>query len=708
MKRTLLSVLAVLTAAVMMAAPRSVNDAKALANQYLTKSRAGMKAATPTNLHLAHTAMHADQPAFYVFNNGDNAGYILISADDNAQEVLGYSSTGTYNEADMPDNMKVWFQHYAEEVAYAAQHPAKAQKQAVKRAYTPVAPLMKSTWNQDKPYNDLCPIDQTDNKRSYTGCVATAAAQIMYYHKHPTTGTGSHTDNWDNSGAYSKNKGKGKGAETADFGATTYDWANMLDSYAGSYTEAQGKAVATLMYHVGISCDMIYGADKVGGSGALTSDMAKALYTYFKYDKSLRYVMMDYVGYDKFEEYFLAELAANRPILMGGATRNEEGHEFVCDGVDKDGYFHINWGWGGKSDGYFALSALDPDQQGAGGAESGLGFSVQVEAVIGIQPDKGGELAVPVVDIEPDEDGNYDYKFDKSAAKKNEVISFSTGQAYNYGPADVNNAPIRYAAYKADSSALVKVFGSGTFTMPAGGANYQEIKMSASFDGLEAGDYLFAIVFRMSDTQEWTEIPFYGQGLYRPLHVTADSVYIGTPQEQGGGTGGNLDVDYAFAEYDKDEKDYPWMLMVTDQATEIPWAQFYFNSGSANKIAGTYDISGAVALWLSDSQQADVYAVSGTLKIKCISAETEEDYGEYQIVSNFTGDDNNEYSVNVTLAVPAQDADENAIELKDASGSEDVENISGAQVKSIKIFRNGVLIIERDGKQYDVRGAQIQ
>jgi len=705
MKRTLLSVLAVLTAVTMLATPRSANDAQSIAKQYLTKNRAGLKMAKPSDLRLAHTASHNEQPAFYVFNNGDNAGFILISADDQAREVLGYAASGSFDENNMPANMKVWFQHYAEEVAYAAKHQAAGeavQHQTAKRSYTPVAPLLTSKWDQGKPYNDLCPIDKTDNKRSYTGCVATAAAQIMYYHKFPTKGTGSHTNNWDNKDY----GGKGSGSETANFGETTYDWANMIDDYSGSYTEAQGKAVATLMYHVGISCDMVYGSDKVGGSGAFTGDMAKALYTYFGYDKGLRYIMKDNIGYDKFEELFLAELAANRPILMGGATKNNEGHEFVCDGVNEEGYFHINWGWGGSSDSYFVLSALDPEKQGAGGAASGEGFSIQVEAVIGIQPDKGNPYAAPLVDIEPDEKGKFDYKFSKTAALKNEAITFSTEQAYNSGPADVSNAPIRYAVYKTDST-FVKVYGSGTFSMPAGGGNYQSLNMSASFDGLPAGEYLMALAFRMSDTQDWTPIAYYGIGEYCTMHVTADSVYIGTPQGGGSGTGSELVVDYAFAEYDSSDK--TWTLVTYDSNTYEPWVQFSFNSGSANKIAGTYDLAGGAAAYWPDANNEDyvVASVSGQLKLKCISAETSSNYAAFEIRASWIGEDDNEYTLNADLYVPAQNDNEQEIELKDETGSEDIENMTGAQVKAVKIYRNGVLMIECDGKVYDFRGNRL-
>ena len=159
MKRFLFSVSAVMMAVLLSAAPRSLNDAQAVANKFFTSNaHNGLKMTTRApQLKLAYTANQAE-PAFYVFNNGDDNGFVVVSADDNAREILGYSSTGSFNEADMPENMRIWFKHYEEEIAWAAQNGKKTNMPAVKRSISPVSPLLKTTWNQDSPYNDLCPI----------------------------------------------------------------------------------------------------------------------------------------------------------------------------------------------------------------------------------------------------------------------------------------------------------------------------------------------------------------------------------------------------------------------------------------------------------------------------------------------------------------------------------------------------------------------
>ena len=713
MKRTLLSVFAVLMAATMMAAPRTVDDAQLIAKQFLSTSTTGLRlAAAPAELKLAHTVLQADQqPAFYVFNQGNDNGFVIVSADDNARQILGYANSGSFNEADMPENMRVWFQRLSEEMAVAAQQPDKAVRHSiVKRAYTPIEPLLGGIkWNQGSPYNDMCPIDQTDNKRSYTGCVATAAAQIMRYWKHPEQGVGSHTDNWDNSDL----GGKGSGSETANFGATTYDWDNMLETYKSSATTAQKEAVATLMYHVGISCDMCYGSDKVGGSGAFTNDIARALYTYFKYDKGLRYIKKDILGNAEFEKIFLEELAAGRPILMGGATTDNEGHEFVCDGVDKDGYFHINWGWGGTSDNYFALSALDPDKQGAGGAASGKGFSVDVEAVIGIQPDKGNPLAAPLVVVEQNNSGKLDYTLSPKATLKTTNVSFSTQYGYNYGPCAITNGKIAWAVYTPDST-FVKACGEKSYSLAIGGANYQKISFSGNFNGLEAGDYLMALAFQMPNSEEWTPIGFLGEGQFKALRATADSVYIDNvePEPPTPPTPtGNLDLDVFYVQYDTSMKKGEWVLVAYNQASQEPWVQAYFTSGANNKISGTYDLAGNKAVLWPDANDDDnqIGSTSGTLKFRCEAVGTASSYATYNINLSFVGSDENEYTFIGSVSLQAIDANENEIDLKDAVEPEGIENVSDNSGKaSLKVFRNGILIIETENATFDIRGAKLK
>lgn len=331
----------------------------------------------------------------YVFNVKDNGGYVIVSNDDRTIPVLGFSENGKFDENNMPDNMKAWLQGYADEIAWLKQHnttttgPKKVRSKVGSHSTTAVAPLCTSTWYQDAPYNNQCPTynSWSGSGKSATGCVATAMAQVMYYHKWPETTTkvipGYTT--------YSYNM------SLSSLPVTTFDWANMIDDYSGSYTTAQSTAVATLMKYCGYSVQMDYGPE----SGAYTPDVAKALINYFDYNaNTTQFVNRSYYTYANWTDLIYHELANSRPVVYGGMSTGG-GHEFVCDGYkyqNNTDFFHINWGWGGMSDNYFVLSALDPDQQGIGGSSSTDGFHYGQDAVIGIQ--KSTESGT-IADISP-------------------------------------------------------------------------------------------------------------------------------------------------------------------------------------------------------------------------------------------------------------------------------------------------------------------
>ena len=391
---------------------RSAEEAAAIAASFVNERPALRKAhgadQNAAAMRLAHTRQKqaSEENAFYVFNRADNAGFIIVSADERtAEDVLGYSDEGDFNLETANPNFRWWLDRYAEEISSlnGEVEVNPAPRKAVQ--VTAIGPLLKNQsgveikWYQEEPYYNYCPIDQRDNTRCLTGCVATATAQIMYKWRWPEKGKGSHSYKWydckddDCSDYWTKTL-------KSNFDTVTLYWDRMLPKYGGkSYTTEQANAVASLMYNVGVSCDMWYGGNETGGSGAFTDDMAYALKTYWGY-KFTKFITMytsksNYennckgskladvtaefnVSRDQFVEYFNAELEAGRPILMGGEG-NAGGHEFVCDGRNTSGKFHINWGWEGDSNGYFKLSSLS-----AGGSS----FSSNLDALIGLEPDK--------------------------------------------------------------------------------------------------------------------------------------------------------------------------------------------------------------------------------------------------------------------------------------------------------------------------------
>ncbi|MBQ3673146.1 MAG: C10 family peptidase [Paludibacteraceae bacterium] len=408
MRKLFLGFIALVLAVSLYAESRTAEEAASIAAAFVNNQpalrKAHKSAQSAASMRLAFTRQKdaSQENAFYVFNRADKAGFIIVSADDRtAEDVLGYSDGGAdFDINSINPNLRFWLNRYAEEISVINEDTKVASQPRKAKQVTAIAPLLKNsngeeiTWYQEAPYNNYCPIDQRDNTRSLTGCVATATSAIMYKWQHPAQGHGTRSYTWKDC----KNDDCTQSwsiTVTSDFDTVTFDWANLLPAYDGkSYTEAQSKAVASLMYNVGVAAKMQYGGDANNGSGAWTDDMGYGLQNYFDYefDKFITmYAENDYgtaavspaefdVTTAQFISYFNADLEAGRPILMGGEdTSGGGGHEFVCDGRDANNKFHINWGWEGDCNGYFALTALEP-------TGTSYDFSSNLDALIGLRP----------------------------------------------------------------------------------------------------------------------------------------------------------------------------------------------------------------------------------------------------------------------------------------------------------------------------------
>lgn len=361
-------------------------------------------------ISLAYTAQSItdDKVCYYIFNKGNNNGFIIVGADEAAQDIIGYSDSGTFDYATAPDNFKWWLSQYQQQITsaidYAEQCPqvvsaAKAKRSRISRASAnsqrhDINPLIQTKWSQYEPFSDAVNADfqsQTNvtNQSFVTGCVPTALAQVMYYHKYPTKGTGNASGP---TMSYTINKQSYSFTPSADFASTTYDWDNMLAKYTKNrYTEAQGKAVATLMYHAGVAINTKY---DIYGSGASQSVVPKALTTYFGYDKGMRDEYRCYYSDSDWENLVYNELANGRPVIYGGRTDNGAGHTFICDGYrTSDDLYSFNWGWGDYCDGWYALTgeyALEPNGSGISRAVMMAAYTVDQEIITGVKPDEGG------------------------------------------------------------------------------------------------------------------------------------------------------------------------------------------------------------------------------------------------------------------------------------------------------------------------------
>lgn len=346
----------------------------------------------------------------YIFTgNAGTGGYLIVAADDVATPLLGYADSGNFDPDNIPPAMAAWLESYSAEIAAAASSASsdKAMRVSTRNTREAIEPMLKTEWNQSAPYNDMCP--EVNGKRCVTGCVATAVAQMMKYHNWPATGTGTHQYSWNNT------------TVSLDFSAITFDWGNMLNTYSSTSTEAENAAVATLMHAAGVASNMDYGTDE---SGTNSYYAGSGLINYLRYDKGMSVVERQYYQLNEWVDMVYGELAAGRPVVYSGLS-SAGGHCFVCDGYSTDDYFHFNWGWGGMSNGYFKLTALDPESQGIGG--SGAGYNDGQNILLGCRPDAGTEQIAAVVCT----DSNFSTR--ESAYSTTSYIPFVAEGAQNNG-----------------------------------------------------------------------------------------------------------------------------------------------------------------------------------------------------------------------------------------------------------------------------------
>ena len=569
---------------------RTPEEAAIIASQFISQSHCTpmqrmQRAAAATSMEkpveLAYTQYQINNvtPAVFIFNSYDTNKFVLVSATDNARAILGYSDNSSFDPNSIPQNMQFWLQMYADELARTEATPVLktgqvtmvGQKRAASSSYPTIAPILGTmVWGQGEPYNNLCP--NVGGERCVTGCVATAISQIMYVHKYPTKGTGSKS--------YTTETHKLN--LSADFGATTYDWDNMLPYYSSGYNSTQAKAVATLLYHVGIAADMDYDPD---GSGASSSIALANLGTYFGYDKGINTLPKDFMKEEDVLNAIAADLKIGHPVYVSGATKNQEGHAFVCDGMQSDGYLHINWGWYGMSNGYFALSALDPEQQGTGGSASDMAFTESVEIYTGIQPDQGG-VATPLMTVDK-------LTFTSGTEiSRNAKVAISLDRLVSVGMATAAGT-LSYYIYDTNDN-LIKTIPLGTFELPTGYGYRDPIDVSAAIPSNVAnGNYELEVGYT-DNAGTIHPVLVKGKGVLRtPITVTSSTITFG----EGTGSGGGTTQLAAITSIDVTNVDqsnvwsidlyssYFWSDYASDDEVLI---RLTLNSGSTTSVIGSY------------------------------------------------------------------------------------------------------------------------
>ena len=428
-----------------------------------------------------------DNAYYYVYNLPENKGFVIVSGNENARTILGYSDEGNFDINTIPDNFRSWLSFYERELKLLSEMPegtvissslrAAQDKVETSGFATSISPLIKTKWDQDAPYNYQCPI--VSSSRSAVGCTAVSAGQIMNYHQWPKKGKGSFT--------YSIN---GKNT-TVDFSQTTYDWKNMKNTYPSTIPSSDPTAIAvsTLLYHVGFAAQSSYGES----TGAYTGNMARAIIEYFDYDPNMQVYQRMYFTKTEWENLIKKELNASRPIHYAGYNSNS-GHAFVCDGYDANGLFHFNWGWSGLSDGYFELSALTPGSLGIG-AGSGS-YNENQEIIVGIQPPNANSSYNPQIYFK-----NLNL-MTAATINRNGTFQVRLNQIFNRGIYSYSGQFALGLYNKNDE--LVGTFGNYTFTDLKAGYGSNAFNLSSNFSSnVSNGDYKMRVVQKEKNAADW-------------------------------------------------------------------------------------------------------------------------------------------------------------------------------------------------------------
>jgi len=291
--------------------------------------------------------------SFYIFEFIEG-GFVIVAGDDASLPILACSAENSFPMEINCPSIKEWMDNYSEEISYISKKNLE-NKSTIRKwndirneifpeSTKDVGPLLTTTWAQNTYYNEMCPPDPSGpGGHCYTGCVATAIAQILRYHEFPPQGIGTYSYHHP---AY--------GVQSVNFGSAIYDWSAMPDFLTSSNLE-----VAKIMYHSGVSVMMNYGPN---GSGAYIERVQQALINYFNYDPDISLLcQQDYsLQMESWKELIRNDLDNSLPVFYTGDTTTT-GHAFVCDGYRlSDETFHFNWGWGGNYNGWYIIGSLNP------------------------------------------------------------------------------------------------------------------------------------------------------------------------------------------------------------------------------------------------------------------------------------------------------------------------------------------------------------
>ena len=458
------------------------------------------------------------EPLFYVFNY-DGGGFVVISADDRAYPVLGYSEKGSFRKEGMPMQIRSWFDGYGKQIEYirSADTPQSGKiAERWKNITTPsvIKDLHTPLWDQEYPYNSKIPGGEL------TGCVATATAAIMYHHKWPKTTSGEALP------SYKYFNGESTVTYPGHNLATSYDWDSMLYEYGESVRKQSADAVGTLMYDLGVALQLAFGKE---GTSGYSEDIPPILVHYFNYDSSAMMLYRDAYTAREWEARMKAEIDADRPVAYGAEDKiMDAGHQFILDGYGTDGFFKFNFGWSGYGNALYRMEAIDvPDS-----SDDSYKFNYGQTAAVNIQPNRGSQSGDREKKIEfvvtEDYRGGLSL-IEGSIAKGNTpkiaVWNVCNNNSSGIEDIDMGSVTADYALCLMDRSNNIKqIFGeTGAFTLESGYFFSDTVKCHITCD-LNLGD---KFVYCYKTSGQWVPV----RCDYSLYNYPIDNVIINTLDE---------------------------------------------------------------------------------------------------------------------------------------------------------------------------------
>lgn len=464
---------------------QSITDsqAKEKARKFLYSNRLGKRMAPGNAVPLKQISQQQILPdtrgsQLYIFNIGNDGGFVIVSGDERTPEILGYTDKGTLNAHDMPENMRFWLQGYADEILALQEGSEGSGSSEVSRATSrsAVSPFLGCEWGQDAPYNLKCPV--IGSVSAPTGCMTTALAQVLYYLRPenvtsiPSYSTATH------------------GIEMPMLPATSFNWDIIRPSYSPLDTDDSAQEVSRLMLYCGQHLGMDYREESSG----VPPDryIGRGGNDHFGICNSVSRVSREFLSSEEWDGIIYKEISSRRPLIVSG-SKNFEGHSFLCDGYDGNGLYHINWGWNGIYNGYFHLNRLNPKTQTNDGFNGNHSIFVGWEKNDGIVP-----LSIDAIN-----------EFDPTATRSAQDSDFSINISAKYK----NNSPtekdfqVCWGIYDLDENLVGQSNAEPIENATEGQLSVLKNKTYTIGAGLQDGVYRLRPLSHQDGVSEWKLCP---------------------------------------------------------------------------------------------------------------------------------------------------------------------------------------------------------